>query len=452
MSIDVKELNRLLSEMSGVLEKGNEVSHLDAAAQTPPDMTTKTVGDGTHDSPYGAAFNFLSTDDSLTIQRQLNRLSWDDKGKLLQKQLAKGANKGVPLDQFQALRLYEAAQFTGNEMVMKALDTSGGGALIRQDLDPFLVSMFISRFPAWARMNKVPANGLVHAWDQLTAYGAAGSSFIPELGTVVDKTGTYVRQTSNIAVYGQRRGVSFKQQLAVQAGGMNWDSARLEIQNGLTQMAADLQTTIFQGNASNSGGTANDEYGQYDANAFTGLRQTLNNAYSGYFSPYLTSGPGNFVSAFNQGITTVANNVNVMPTVAYLRYDELGQLSEQQLQLQRVVNTTEFVPGVRVPAIMTSAGEMPLIGIPGASIGEYVTSAASLPSSVPDDKTVADIYLINEQLVEVPYLGSPGPSVIEIPPGVSGQLTRLYIVWGMFGLAVLSNLHSIKIRANQATS
>lgn len=443
--IDIKELNQLLEKFSGVLDQGNEVSHDEAAQATPPDLTTKTVGDGTS-QPYGSAYNFLSTDDSLTIQRQLNRLPMEQKSYLMGKQLAKGAGRGIPLQHWQAAKLYESAQFAGNEIVMKALDTVGGAALIRQDLDPFLVSMFISVFPAWARMNKVAANGLVHAWDQLVAYGAAGSSFIPELGTVVDKTGTYVRQTTNIAVYGQRRGVSFKQQLAVGAGGMNWDSARLEIQNGLTQMAADLQTTIFQGNASNSGGTASSELGEYDANAFTGLRQALNNAYAVNASPYLTSSPTNFVTAFNTGITNIANNVAVMPSVAYIRYDELAQLSDQQLQLQRVINTTEFVPGVRVPAIMTSAGELPLVGIPGSAIGEYVASGTF------DGKTVADTYLLNEQQVEIPYLGSPGPSVIEIPPGVSGQLTRLYIVWGMFGLAVLSNLHSVKIRNNQATS
>ena len=266
----------------------------------------------------------------------------------------------------------------------------------------------------------------------------------------MDKTGVYTRKTTNISTYGQRRGVSFKQQLAVQAGGMSWDSGRKEIQNGLIQMAHDLQKTIFQGQATDSGGTASNESGLYDANAFTGLRWWLDDGINSgapavNFSPYLTSSPSNYVTAFNQGITNVADLVGVVPTVAYLRYSELGGLSNQQLSIQRTVDETDFIPGVRVPAIMTSAGKMPLVAIPGDSIGHYTSSADS-------SRDVADIYLVNEGKVQVPYLGDPGPMVIEIPPGVSGQLSRLWIIAGFFGLAVLSTYHSVKLRAEQRTS
>ncbi len=433
MTLDIKALNRLLDEVGPTVSRAND---------TPSDgeVAFKTVGDDVP-NPYGAGMNFLSGDDNLYLQRRFNTLSMEEKGWVLQKQLAAGAGKGIPLTG------YHMGMLNGitDPEVRKALDTSAGGALIRQDLDPIIVSMFVSVFPAWQRINKVPANGLVHAWDQLTSYGVDSSAYIPELGTVVDKTGVYERQTTNIAVYGQRRGVTFKQQLAVPAGGMGWDSARLEIQNGITQMAHDLQKTIFQGNASNSGGSASGETGTYDTNAFDGLRIGLNNAYAVNFEPYFTSSPDNFVTAFNEGITNIANNVGVPPTVAFARYNEVGQLSNQQLSIQRTVDQTEFVPGVKVPAVMTSAGLMPVVPVPGDAIGTY--TATTFSSNV-----VADLYMLNEQQIEIPYLGQPGPAVIEIPPGVSGQLTRLYIVWGMFGLAILSDLHSVKLRADTATS
>jgi hypothetical protein len=111
------------------------------------------------------------------------------------------------------------------------------------------------------------------------------------------------------------------------------------------------------------------------------------------------------------------------------------------------MDEVEFIPGVQVPAVMTSLGKLPIVGVPGDAIGTYSSTVFTGGT-----KTVADLYMINEQELQIPYLGSPGPSVIEIPPGVSGQLSRLYIVWGMFGLALLSNLHSVKLRANQATS
>lgn len=433
MSFDIKALNRMLDELGPTVEKGNETPITE-------NVVGQTVADGIA-NPYGQQFGFLSSDDSMYLQRSLNKLSFEEKGYLLGKQIEKGIGTGVPLSQWQA------GLYGQHPAIAKALDTTGGAALIRQDLDPFIVSMFVSIFPAWQRIQKVPANGVVHAWDQLTSYGDTGSAFISELGSVVDKTGTYTRKTTNIAVYGQRRGVSFKQQLAIPAGGMPWDAARLEIQNGLTQMAHDVQKTIFQGNSTASGGTASNEYGLYDANAFDGLRTSLNLvADTGVnFQPHKTSSPDNFVTAFNKGITTIADAVGVPPSVVYARYAELGALSNQQLSIQRTVDSMEFVPGVQVPAVMTSVGRMPVVGVPGDAIGTYTAATYS-------GKTVADMYMINESQLAVPYLGSPGPSVIEIPPGVSGQLTRLYIVWGMFGLALMSNLHSVKLRADQATS
>jgi hypothetical protein len=433
VSFDIKALNRMLEELGPTVEKGNDTPVTE-------NVVGQTVGDGIA-NPYGNQYGFLSADDSMYLQRSLNKLSFEEKGYLLGKQIEKGIGTGVPISAWQA------AQAGQHPEIAKALDTTGGAALIRQDLDPFIVSMFVSIFPAWQRIQKVPANGVVHAWDQLTSYGATDSSFIAELGSVVDKTGTYTRKTTNIAVYGQRRGVSFKQQLAIPAGGMPWDAARLEIQNGLTQMAHDVQKTIFQGNSTQSGGTASNEYGLYDANAFDGLRTSLNLlADTGVnFAPHKTSSPDNFVTAFNKGITTIADAVGVPPSVVYARYAELGQLSNQQLSIQRTVDSMEFVPGVQVPAVMTSVGRMPIVGVPGDAIGTYTAATYS-------GKTVADMYMINESQLAVPYLGSPGPSVIEIPPGVSGQLTRLYIVWGMFGLALMSNLHSVKLRADTALS
>lgn len=303
--------------------------------------------------------------------------------------------------------------------------------------------MFVRVFPGWQRINKVQANGAVHAWDQVTSPGSA--TWMSELGTVTDSQGTYVRQTTNIAIANTRRGVTFKEQLAVPAGGMNWDAQRLEIQNGLNEMAHLIQKTIFQGQASNSGGTAADELGAYDANSFNGLRSILNTADAYNFSPYLTSNPDQFPTAINGVITAITNNVGVTPTVIYLRYNEGARLADMQLNLQRIVNETEFIPGVRVPSISTAAGILPVVAIPGDSIGHYTASTFS-------NKDVADVYVLNESTVTVPYLGSPQPTVLEIPPGISGQLTRQWILWFMGGLAVLNVVANGKARANLATS
>lgn len=302
--------------------------------------------------------------------------------------------------------------------------------------------MFVKAFPGYDRMPKVPANGAVHAWRQITSYGDA--AFMPELGTVTDDSSIYTPQTTNIAIQNTRRGVSFKEQFAVQAGGMSWNPQQLELQNGLIAMAHKTQKTIFQGNASNSGGTAASEAGLYDANGFTGLRSTFNLGTAVNFDPYFTTSPDSFVVAFGQAATTITDAVGVPPTVIYARAGEGQQFANQQIAIQRTVDRMEFVPGVRVPAVMTNQGEIPLVTVPGDSIGTYVAASGGL--------TVADLYMLNESTITLPFLGSPGPTVIEIPPGVNGQLTRMFIIYFMVGLAPLTTVHSVKLRANQATS
>ena len=37
---------------------------------------------------------------------------------------------------------------------------------IRQDLDPKIYDVFVKKFPFWDMMDKIPANGLVHAYNQ----------------------------------------------------------------------------------------------------------------------------------------------------------------------------------------------------------------------------------------------------------------------------------------------
>ncbi len=148
MTLDLKALNALLDEIGPVVNKGN-----DTPPPEQPETALRTAGQEI-DQPYGRQFDFLSKDDSLHLQRRLNRLSFDEIGQLMEKQIRAGEGKGVPL------RTWQMAQFGENPVIAKALDTSGGAALIRQDLDPFLVSQFVKIFPAWQRIAKVPANGL----------------------------------------------------------------------------------------------------------------------------------------------------------------------------------------------------------------------------------------------------------------------------------------------------
>lgn len=112
--------------------------------------------------------------------------------------------------------------------------TSGttGSVLIRQDLEPTLYTLFVKTFPVFDRLAKGPANGLVHAFNQITSpdsTDALGGTIITELGTVSYVSSTYVRQTAPIAVFGTGRGISFKEMSAVAQGGAPYDPQKTEL-------------------------------------------------------------------------------------------------------------------------------------------------------------------------------------------------------------------------------
>jgi hypothetical protein len=426
MSFDLKRVLQTLDEFGPTFQKANDADP----------STFKTAGADLSTLPV-PSLGFMSTDDQMYVRKSLRKLRTDELGQLLTKAMVAGSGRGRPAD----TSIFEAASVSGIDT--KALDTASGAALQRTDLDPILQELFLRIYPGWDRLRKVQANGVSHTWNQITDYG--DSTFMSEIGTVTDHTSTFVRKTANIAVIGDRRGVTFKEALAVPAGGMSWDAQRIEIQNGLYAMAHRLQKTVYQGQSTNSGGTASNEYGLYDANAFDGFRSQLNTANAVNASPYLTSSPDSFVSKINDAIVGITDVVGVAPTAIHARQSEIAQFINQQLSLVRIVDRVEYTPGVMVPAVATVSGLLPLVGIPGDSIGTYTASTFS-------NKTVADMYVLNEDHIVIPYLGGPGPSVIEIPPGVSGQLTRLFILWFMGSLAVLSLPHSSKIRCNTATS
>jgi hypothetical protein len=330
--------------------------------------------------------------------------------------------------------------------LQKMLDSSNGSALIRQDLEPIMYELFVRTFPAFDRFDKEPANGLVHTFTQNTDYGEA--EFMSELGTVTDDRGTYVRDTTNIAVIATRRGVSLKNQFAALQSGSGFNPERSELRNGLISVRAKMQRTIFQGNAENtaSGGTANDEDGAFDADGFTGLRQLLNTDRAVNVDPNSNpSTTGNMRAAVERALVTVGD-LGGTASVAYLTYTDKATFDLQQDDRVRYdpSNQVDVAVGVKTGGINTLFGLMPLVGVPGPSIGTYVTDDSD--GEFEGGETVSDIYLLDEATISMPYLGSEGPSVIEIPMGVTGQLTRLFIIFGMWGLAVKATQFHNKVR------
>jgi len=380
---------------------------------------------------------FMSQADQWELRQKLASKSVSELSRMFSIQ-ARKSGTGVPFDMWaNSGGMPVQAALSQDMQLQKALDTGGATALIRQDLEPILYALFIKTFPAWDRFAKEPANGLVHAYNQITAYGDA--QFMTELGTVTDDTTTYVRKTTPVSVIATRRGLSLKSQFAVQAGGAGYNPEQIELQGGLRAIAHKMQKTIFQGNATASGGTAADEYGLYDANSFDGLRGILNLSKAKDVDPTLATPQDmrEYIDRAAQEVMDLGGSVNII----YLRPNEKVTFDLQQDKNVRYMNAfVDVAPGVQTNAVNTVFGPLPLAVIPGDSIGTYTHSATS----------VADMYMLDESTISMPYLGSDGISVLDIPIGISGQLTHLYIMFGMWGMAVKALPFSTKVRVKQS--
>ena len=322
-----------------------------------------------------------------------------------------------------------------NPTISKLLDSSGGTALIRQDLEPMLYSLFVKKFPLFERLRKEPANGLVHAYNQITSYGDA--VFQTETGTATDDSSTYNRATSNIAVLATRRGITLKSQFAINQGGAGYDGLATELGSGVTAIAHKLQKQVFQGNASTSSGAgASTELGAYDANGFDGLRKVLGSA-AAAGNQIVEKGSATYTSSINSAVAGILNEGG-NPSAIVLSPTDYAAFVDEQTQYVRFPGAGNVNPGLNFGSVATANGQLPVLAVAGDSIGSYSVSSVAK----------RDMYVIDEDAWSLPYLGTDSITTLEIPVGVGGALTRLDIMFTMFGLASKATKFNGKIRVN----
>jgi hypothetical protein len=275
---------------------------------------------------------------------------------------------------------------------------------------------------------------------------------MPELGTVTDDKSTYERASTNIAILATRRGVTLKSQFAVAAGGMAWSPEAIEMQGGLRAISHKMQQTIFGGQAADSGGTADNELGLYDEDGFTGLRSILNTVRAqnidptGYKFNDATTFASNFRRSVDQAILQSIQTGATGPWEIWSHPAEKVTFDEQQDANVRIMESAQrgVSVGVTAQAVNTVGGQIGWNIVPGDSIGDYHAA-----SSYSNNK-VRDTYIVDPAGMSLPFLGTPGPTVLEIPVGISGQLTRLFIIFMMNGFAVKVPQFSNKVRVKVA--
>jgi hypothetical protein len=388
----------------------------------------------------------LRASERLAVARELRKRS-DVELQIMFAEQATDKHAGIPLDLWLTAggqgRVDGFGLLPGQVApdVARAIDTTTAAALIRQDLEPILYELFVREFPGFDRFRREPANGLTHTWQQTTSYGDA--QFMGELGTVTDDRSNYVRQTTNIAIIATRRGVSLKSQFAVIAGGAGFNPEQLEMTGGLRALAHRMQYQIFSGHGSNAAGTANNELGLYDPNAFTGLRSITNSSRAKTVDPInaVVANQQDMRRALNQASVEVMQQGGRTTMMWGSPLDKEIFDAQQDKNVRYIQDLVNIGVGVTTNAVNTVFGQLPYGVLVGDAIGSYVPDV--LPSGW---ATARDIYLLDESGITMPYLGSEGPTVLDIPIGISGQLTHLFILFGMWGLAVKAPTFQNKVR------
>lgn len=460
--MDYTEILELVKGSNETLEQINK--SLEALAEpamvipAPPAEAVKGVEDqGTPPQSY-LQRQILAMQTRMELHDVLRTKSTAQLHQLFGMQLAKRGT-GIPFEMWAASSGQAQAIFDGFRQgqgsglvdsgldLVRALDTGGAAALIRQDLEPFLYELYIREFTAFDRFVKEPANGLTHTFNQITSFGDA--QFMPELGTVTDDTSVYNRETTNVAIVATRRGLSLKSQYAVAAGGMSYNPMDLELQGGLRAISSRMQRQIFSGQSTNSGGSASTEDGAYDANGFDGLRKILNTARAQNVDP--TAGtPEDIKHALDYVVQEISDAGGPNPSILWANPLEAIAFNQQQDEKTRIIvpNQVQIGVGVTAREINVLTGSVPFGLVKGNAISNYTTS--NTDGSFNGGENVRDIYALDESTVSLPYLGSAGPTVLDIPIGISGQLTHLFIIFGMWGLAVKALPFSNKLRVKTA--
>lgn len=442
----IKGLGETLERVAPALEK------LSARADDTPAQAAAPImqiqAQGIEDQAVAAPVqgrSILSFEDQLEVRSALRGRTTQELHKLFAYQ-ANQSNKGIPLEAWLYAGGAARQDLWGNGIgrevtpdIQRLLDTGGAAPVIRQDLEPILYELFVREFPAFDMFAKEPANGLTHTFQQTTGYGDA--KFMSELGTVTDDVSSYQRQTTNVAIIATRRGVSLKSQFATIQSGSGFNPEQLEMTGGLRAIAHRMQAQIFSGHATDSGGDSTNELGEYDANAFTGLRSILNSGRVKNVDPWDNAAVATAMRrAWNQACVEIMQVGPGRPNVIFMNPWDKEVFDNAQDQNIRYVqdNLVNVAVGVNTNTVNTVFGALPLFPIPGDAISEY--------TAISPAEAVRDSYLLDMTSMSLPYLGSEGVTTLEIPIGVSGQLTKLYIFFGMFGLAVKAPTYSNKVR------
>jgi len=147
------------------------------------------------------------------------------------------------------------------------------------------------------------------------------------------------------------------------------------------------------------------------------------------------------VDGFKSTIAQMVSNSSyeVRPTAIYANPVLLDLIDrEMKDDFNVVLATTEVVGGLRVKALSTQAGDLPLIP-------EWTLSYTGTPGS---GTAVLPAYIVTEELIEYHWLTDPNPRVFQL--GMTGSLAQQHVVVKFGGMVVKgANYAHYKVNVNR---
>lgn len=340
--------------------------------------------------------------------------------------------------------LSKGAFGANGSVIERALNaTSGTGVVtVRTDIEPIMREAYLRSFPLLQVISSIPANGLVHTYNVKTATGEAVT--LGELGDLTDANAdsTFVRKdNANIAIIASRRAISLKLQYASQQSGMNFNlsgAENTEVMSALTSIARKNQALILQGNYSTSSKDLDDEEGNYDANAYDGLRTKLKNY------AITKADDDNFYDLIDRCVGQIMNaGGDVSSIMGLMSVGGKRLLSGELMQFLRIQNGDNSAVNANLAQVglLTVADTLAkMLPIPASAqsqgVGYYDYSSV----------VTEDAFICDPNGMQLAYLGSPNPVVLELPVGFDNKLSNVYVVFLMNGLVLYIDGFHRKIR------
>jgi len=262
------------------------------------------------------------------------------------------------------------------EKLEKAINTTTGADLIRENLSGYIDKLAYKRTPIRDRLMRRPGSGASAVWNVLTAIGTGNSAFA-EGGTPTENDATYDQRSAIYKELGKTKTITDKQ---IAAGANFIDQEAEQTDVAMHEVLQDEEVYIISGNAT----TAPTQFNGLDTYITTNINDDNNDAL------------GFRTDLLDEAVQDLIETYGIIPTAIYCSPGMKRAINQHLNGNQRVNidNTNNPTMGIDVNFYQSMMGKLPIIA----------TTAISNDSTTYAGYVVGDIYVVTETSIGQPVL------------------------------------------------